>query len=304
MTESAIDSPAAEGGAPAADIVETIAAATVVEEPARSLPGATAAEPAVAGTVPDERIVIQVSSAPPVAPVRWHTGTLVGFDLETTGTDPLTARAVTAAVVYVRPDGTADPRSQRWLIDPGIRIPEQATAVHGITTEHARANGIPVGQAVLQIAAALQSAWTARCPIVVFNAAYDLTLLDASLARHGLPRLAERLGWPTAVIVDPLVIDRAVDRYRRGKRTLQAAAAHYGVTATDAHSADGDAVAACLVARAIAAGYPEVGNAPADALHRQQAEWSRMWAAHFQAYLRSRGSADAVIDGTWPLRFA
>ncbi|MBN9609404.1 MAG: 3'-5' exonuclease [Actinobacteria bacterium] len=232
----------------------------------------------------------------------WHLGILVGFDLETTGTDPMTARTVTAAVVYVRSDGTVDPRSQRWLVDPGVPIPDQATAVHGITTEHARAHGVPVDVAVGEIASALQRAWQAGLPIVVFNAAYDLTLLEASLARHGLPGLASRDGWASAAIIDPLVIDRAVDRYRRGKRTLQVAAEHYRVAATDAHSADGDAIAACLVARSIASAYPEVGNAPVDALHRQQAEWSRVWATHFQAYVRSRGDASAVIDGTWPLR--
>ena len=233
----------------------------------------------------------------------WHEGTLVGFDLETTGTDPLTARTVTAAVVAVRADGTTDAAaSRRWLIDPGVPIPAQATAVHGITTEQAREHGLPVGEAIAEIAGALQRAWASGRPIVVFNAAYDLTLVNASLVRHGLPSLHERAGWSSAVVIDPLVIDRAVDRYRRGKRTLQAAALHYGVTATDAHSADGDAITACLVARSIAVAYPEVGHAPADALHRQQVEWSRAWATHFQAYLRSRGDAAAVIDGTWPLR--
>lgn len=274
MTESAVESASAGGAASAEVVLETVVTEAVVTE----------------------TIVTEVLPAP------WYAKTLVGFDLETTGTDPMTAQTVTAAVVYVRPDGSVDPRSRRWLADPGVPIPAQATAVHGITTEHARANGIPVRRAVDEIAAALQAAWTAGLPIVIFNAAYDLTLLTASLARHGLPSLADRAGWSSAVIIDPLVIDRAVDRYRRGKRTLQAAAVHYGVTATDAHSADGDAVAACLVARAIATRFPEVGSAPGDALRGQQAEWSRMWAVHFQAYLRSRGNADAVIDGTWPLR--
>lgn len=235
-------------------------------------------------------------------PAPWHRGTLVGFDLETTGTDPMTARTVTAAVVYVRADGTVDPRSERWLVDPGVPIPPQATAVHGITTEHARAHGVATDVALPAIAAALERAWQAGLPLVVFNAAYDLTLLAASLARHGLPGLTERPGWASATVIDPLVIDRGVDRYRRGKRTLQAAAEHYGVTATDAHSADGDAVAACQVARSIARAFPDVAGAAPDALHRQQIEWSRAWATHFQAYLRSRGEANAVIDGTWPLR--
>ncbi|MGI5446102.1 hypothetical protein ACQEVM_10170 [Streptomyces sp. CA-243310] len=42
--------------------------------------------------------------------VAWHGGTLVGFDVEMTGTDPGESRIVTAAVVAVR-DGEARSRS-------------------------------------------------------------------------------------------------------------------------------------------------------------------------------------------------
>lgn len=232
----------------------------------------------------------------------WHDGTIVGFDLETTGTDPLTAQAVTAAVVHELPDGTVDSASRQWLIDPGVEIPAAATAVHGITTDHARRHGAQAAQATAEIADALEAVWKAGLPIVIFNATYDLTLLNAALTRHGRTPLTGRAGWSSALVIDPLVIDRAVDRYRRGKRTLQDMTAHYQVEATDAHSADGDAVATCRLARAIARRYPEVGTADAVALRSQQATWAGEWAVRFQAYLRSQGKADAVIDGSWPLR--
>ena len=61
-------------------------------------------------------------------------------------------------------------------------------------------------------------------PLVVYNAPYDLSLLDRECRRHRV----EPLGYPHPVI-DPLVIDKAVDRYRKGKRTLVAAAERYGV---------------------------------------------------------------------------
>lgn len=234
----------------------------------------------------------------------WAAGTLIGFDLETTGTDPLTARIVTAAVAHQTPDGAAMQESRQWLIDPGVPIPAAAAAVHGISTEHAHEHGALAAPAVAEIAAALESAWGRGLPIVVFNAAYDLTLLSAALRRHELRELVERPGWDEALIIDPLVIDRGVDRYRRGKRTLQAMAEHYRVAALDAHSADGDAVAACGVARAIAAAHPDVARADAVSLLSQQCEWSRAWAVNFQAYLRSQGKPDAVIDGRWPLRGA
>lgn len=232
----------------------------------------------------------------------WHDSTLVGFDLETTGTDPLTARVVTAAVVHHQVDDGIGGLSRRWLVDPGIDIPEAAAAVHGITTAHARTHGEQAASAVAAVADALTEAWSAGLPIVIFNAAYDVTLLNAELLRHRLVPLTERTGWADALIIDPLVIDRAVDRYRRGKRTLQDAVQHYRIQAGGAHSADGDAVAACRVARAIAMRYPEVAGAEAAALLSQQRVWSTEWAVRFQAYLRSRGQADVVIDGTWPLR--
>jgi DNA polymerase-3 subunit epsilon len=234
----------------------------------------------------------------------WHDGTVVGFDLETTGTDPLEARIVTAAVVHHLADDTEGDASRRWLVNPCVDIPPSATAVHGITTDHARAHGLPAGVAVAAVADALVAAWSAGLPIVIFNAAYDVTLLNAELLRHGLVPLTARAGWKDALIVDPLVIDRAVDRYRRGKRTLQESARHYRILAHDAHSADGDAVATCRLARAIAARFPEVAAADAAALRSQQQVWSAEWAVRFQAYLRSQGRAEAVIDGAWPLRIA
>ena len=57
----------------------------------------------------------------------------VGFDLETTSTDPFEARIVTACVA---PEKGA---AQRWLVDPGIEIPPGAAAIHGISTATARA---------------------------------------------------------------------------------------------------------------------------------------------------------------------
>lgn len=228
----------------------------------------------------------------------------MGFDLETTGVDPQSARIVSAAIVYHEADDRVAERSRTWLVNPGVPIPAGATAVHGITTEHAHAHGMPSSVAVAEIADELQRAWSVGHPVIVFNATYDLTLLNADLIRHGHQPIHERDGWNEAHIVDPLVIDRALDRYRRGKRTLQVMTEHYGVVATDAHSADGDAVATCRLARAIVAQYPTLRTVLASDLRSQQQTWCSEWATRFQAYLRSQGRADAVIDGTWPLQIA
>ena len=68
-----------------------------------------------------------------------NTDQLVAFDLETTGVDPDTARIVTGSLVHFI--GGLPMKTQSWLADPGIDIPAEATAIHGITTEHARENG-------------------------------------------------------------------------------------------------------------------------------------------------------------------
>ncbi|MFJ7158985.1 3'-5' exonuclease [Streptomyces sp. NPDC101118] len=235
--------------------------------------------------------------------MTWHGGVLAGFDLETTGTDPQHARIVTAAVVEVT-DGTVT-RRRGWLADPGIPIPEQASAIHGISTERAAAEGRPAREVADEVADVLVDLWRRGAVVVAYNAAFDLTLLTAELARHGLPSLADRLGGdPTGPVVDPLTIDRAVDRYRPGKRTLEAVCAVYGVTLDGAHDASADALAAVEVARAIAARHPGVAELPPESLHARQITWHASWAANFQAYLRRQGTPDAVVDGTWPLRAA
>ena len=75
--------------------------------------------------------------------MSWIDDPWMGFDTETTGVRALKDRLVTAALV-LRIDGasyrsgvSAPDQVATWLTDPGVEIPEQATAVHGITTEQA-----------------------------------------------------------------------------------------------------------------------------------------------------------------------
>ncbi|MFD8674534.1 exonuclease domain-containing protein [Streptomyces seoulensis] len=231
----------------------------------------------------------------------WHREPLIGFDLETTGTDPLQSRIVTGAVLEVR---AGEPVGRReWLADPGVEIPADAVAVHGISNERAAAEGRPADQVADALADALVSAWDAGMPVVAYNAAFDLTLLSAELHRHGLPSLAERLGGRVpAPVVDPYTIDRRVDRYRRGKRNLEAVCAEYGVVLDAAHDASADALAAARLATAIAERYPKIAGLGLAELHRSQVRWYAEWAADFEAFLRRKGEADAVIDRVWPVR--
>ena len=231
----------------------------------------------------------------------WHRELLIGFDLETTGTDPREARIVTGAVIEVR---AGEPLGRReWLADPGVPIPQDAVAVHGISGERAAAEGRPADQVADAIAGVLTAYWQTGVPVVAYNAAFDLTLLSAELRRYGLPSLSDRLGGiEPAPVIDPYTIDRAVDRYRRGKRNLEAVCAEYGVVLDSAHDATADALAAARLACAIAGRHPKVAALTPAELHLRQIEWYAAWAADFQDFLRRKGDATALVDGAWPLR--
>ncbi|WP_306387809.1 3'-5' exonuclease [Microbacterium sp. MPKO10] len=229
---------------------------------------------------------------------KGHWSESVGvFDLETTGIDVATSRIVSANVSLLDTDGNVVSRTD-WLADPGVPIPEQAARVHGITTEHARSLGRPAAEVVSEIVAALREILATGAPIVIYNAPYDLSLLRHEALRHGVAPLDD----PRPVI-DPLVIDKAVDRYRKGKRTLDVVSAHYGVELRDAHEAASDAVAAGRVAQAIARAYPQALAIAADELHDMQIGWCEAQALSFQTYMRTkRGRTDFVASGDWPVR--
>ncbi|QKW09928.1 3'-5' exonuclease [Streptomyces sp. NA04227] len=231
--------------------------------------------------------------------MAWHRELVYGFDLETTGTDPQQARIVTGAVVELRAGQTLG--SREWLADPGIPIPAEAAAVHGITDELA-AQGSPSDQVADAIAEVLTGAWRAGIPVVAYNATFDLTLLSAELRRHALPSLSERLGHDPAPVVDPYTIDRFVDRYRRGKRNLEAVCAEYGIALKSAHTAGADALAAARLACAVAERHPKIAGLTPAELHRQQIIWHAELAENFQRFLRRQGETDAFVDPVWPLR--
>jgi len=220
---------------------------------------------------------------------------LAVFDLETTGVDVETSRVVSAYVGVIAADGSVIEQLD-WLADPGIEIPPGASAVHGITTEQARAEGRPAHQVVSEIVAALQSVLDRGLAVTVYNAPYDLTLLSRECLRYGLTALIE----PNPVI-DPLVIDKAVDRYRKGKRTLEAAAQVYAVDLADAHNAGADAVAAGRVAQALASRYPAELALTAAELHTKQIAWSAEQDASFADYMRRTHDPNFVSTrGGWP----
>ncbi|THV27970.1 exonuclease domain-containing protein [Glycomyces paridis] len=220
---------------------------------------------------------------------QWFTGPLLGFDTETTGVDVAGDRIVQVALVTSEGPTT-------WLIDPGVPIPPGASRVHGITDEQVRSEGGDPKEVLAGVAEQIAAAIAAEVPLVAFRAGFDCTLLSYELERHGLPQPE----WHRAAVVDPSVLDKRVDRYRKGKRTLGATALHYGVAHAEAHSAGGDAEATVALARAIGAMYPEVGGLTARDLHDSQVRWHAEDAASLEAYFRRKGREETV-ERRWPL---
>lgn len=230
--------------------------------------------------------------------MSWHQRRLAAFDLETTGIDSESDRIVTAAVSVV---GDERPSVfHAWLLDPGIPIPPGASAVHGITTERARAEGRPPREAIEEIVALLAEQLLQGVPVVAFNARFDLTCLDREARRNGIAPLLDRVGPEGLLVVDPYVLDKQLDRFRKGKRTLGAVCAHYNVPLDDAHDSHADALAAARVAWRLGQAFEELRDVDLRTLHDRQVAWAAEQAASFEDWLRRNGR-DERIERAWPV---
>lgn len=179
-------------------------------------------------------------------PASWTSLPRIGFDTETTGRNPKEARLVTCSIVYRSNTGTLEKRY--WLADPGVEIPLETTRVHGITTEQARSEGRPIDEVLEEVAAVLAGHMKRGFPVVAYNAGYDCTLIECELARHQLPTLTERLGGEVFPVIDPYLLDRWLDQYRKGKRRLTDLVEHYGCESSEHfHNAEEDVLATLRV---------------------------------------------------------
>lgn len=258
---------------------------------------------------------------------------MLAFDLETTAPQPEAARIVSAALALC---GDGRPTNARtWLADPGIDIPEEATAVHGISTERAREEGQPVGEVVEALDRAVADAVTFGLPIIVFNARYDFTVLDRECRRHlGRPLLDGDTS--KLLVVDPSVIDKWLWRYRRSypdgdesqpsSRTLEGMCVVYRVVLEGAHDASYDAVAAARLAYRMGQRGEVVrrvrgaqeGRELADLkrewqevrgdlrkLHGAQMRWALTERDRFEKYKHSIGEHDeaarVALERDWPV---
>lgn len=242
--------------------------------------------------------------------MTWLNGPLLGFDVETTGVDTETARIVTAAIGKADKPGAW--RSTTELVNPGVPIPPEASAVHHITDERA-ANGIHPIKAVAWIDLELQAAWASGAPVIAYNAVFDLSILDREMRRH--------LGRPLEIsgpVIDPLVLDKAVDRYlahlktcavKKGgdcdcgnSRRLSDTCKRYGITLTEeaAHTAGGDCYATIRLAWCVITKH-RLDKMSLDGLHAMQRDVYVEQRTSFFDYLRRKGETPDDTNTVWPM---
>lgn len=168
---------------------------------------------------------------------HWVGRELVLLDLETDAPEPDEAFAIQAALVHIRP-GEAHYKRE-WLIKPRRDIPEGAVKVHKISTERALAEGMAPERALQEIFMELSSRWHPGNVLIGANVCYDLTVLDREFGR--LFGTALSICGPA---VDTLLLDKRLDKWRKGSRRLGDTARHYGLVLDNAH----DALADCMAA--------------------------------------------------------
>ncbi len=176
------------------------------------------------------------------ADAAWIEFPIALVDVETTGRDASVDRVVEIGIAVGR--GGEIVARYNWLIQPGVPIPEEARAVHGISDADVAAS--PRFEAIAhEVAAALEG-----CIPAAYNASFDRAFLGNEFARAGhkardgerpAPALRREVEW-----VDPLVWAREIQREEKSK-ALGEVAARLGVPLEKAHRASDDAEAALRV---------------------------------------------------------
>jgi DNA polymerase-3 subunit epsilon len=241
----------------------------------------------------------------------WHQDMIMGVDVEATGVNARRDRIVQWCAALDNPEAVG-PLIDSQYINPGIPIPQGAIDVHHITDEYVQRFGATPVQSITNFVNVLANAIKARVPIGGMNLAYDLTMLHFECRRHGVPTVEEAAGLPLAPVLDVYVLDKYVDKYRKGIRKLadkdgkKGLATHYGIVlpAEDAHDAVADTLATVKVLRRIGQHYGSVGRLSPYKLHLAQVDWRREQQASLEQYLRTKKDPPqpgVVIDRCWPV---
>jgi DNA polymerase-3 subunit epsilon len=176
---------------------------------------------------------------------------IVFFDLETTGTDNVKDRIVELAFVKILPDGKRDKFVKR--INPGIPIPTEVTAIHGISDEDVK--NCPT----FKLIAHQLYDWMKGCDLGGYNSSkFDLPLLAEEFLRVGI----------NVDFTERHMIDVQQIFFKMEARTLSAAYSFYcQKELTNAHSAEADIDATIEVLEAQLNRYGTLGT-EVPALHQ------------------------------------
>ena len=170
--------------------------------------------------------------------VPWHDIDVALLDVETTGRDASVDRVVELGIVIGRRGEIV--AKYNWLINPGMPIPAEVTAIHHITDEMV-ADKPRFEVVASEIANALKD-----CVPAAYNALFDRAFLMSEFSRAkvdgaGVPALTREVEW-----LDPLVWARDIQDGEKS-RSLGDVAARLGVSLEKAHRAQDDAEAALRV---------------------------------------------------------
>ena len=167
---------------------------------------------------------------------------VLGFDLETTGFSPREDRVVQFALVGSDSDGSH--LNLNSLVDPGCRIPSEASKVHGIFSDDVRGAG-SFEDHIDSMSDLMDGA-----VIVGHNVlAFDWRFVEMECIRIG------RESPQPLAIVDTLVLARSFDV--PGRHKLGLLCKRFGIGLERSHSADADAGATLLLLWKLMREYPE-----------------------------------------------
>ncbi len=169
---------------------------------------------------------------------------LVFFDLETAGINITKDRIVEISLLKVYPNGKEEIRSYR--INPEMHIPEESTAIHGITDEDVK-DCPTFKQLAKTLAEQLEG-----CDMAGFNSSrFDVPMLAEEFLRAGVDFDMSKRKF----------VDVQIIFHKKEQRTLEAAYRFYcDKELENAHSAEADAVATYEVLKSQLEKYPDLEN--------------------------------------------
>ncbi|MBZ9652035.1 3'-5' exonuclease [Psychroflexus montanilacus] len=177
------------------------------------------------------------------------------FDLETTGTNISKDRIVEISILKVFENNNKE--SFTWKVNPGIPIPKETTAIHGISDEDV------ADEPKFEELAPKINQMIKGCDLAGYNSnRFDIPLLAEEMLRVGIDFDLKKVN----------AVDVQTIFHKKEKRTLEAAYKFYcDKDLTDAHSAEADTNATYEVLKSQLDRYPDLEN---------DTKWLSAYSAH------------------------